>query len=101
LEQGLLHPILRGRPGLSREAVRPIQMHIIGIGDNKVVCRFSEIEALTALALIVLHYRIEVLEEPQFVHETLEQRRERLLEARSGTLTLTPVRVPLQLIRRK
>jgi len=65
------------------------------------VCRFSEIEALTALALIVLHYRIEVLEEPQFAHETLEQRRERLLEARSGTLTLTPVRVPLQLIRRK
>jgi hypothetical protein len=85
---------------LSRAAVRPIQAHIIGIGANEGRCRFFEIEALTVLALIVLHYRIEVLEEPQFMHETLEQRRERVLEAHSG-LTLTPARVPLQLIKRK
>jgi len=65
------------------------------------LCRFSEIEALTALALIVLHYRIEVLEEPQFAHETFEQREERILRARFRALTLTPKRVPLQLIRRK
>ena len=100
MEQGLLHPILRGCSSLSRTAVRSIQAHITGIGANEGLCRFSEIEALTILALIVLHYRIEVLEEPQFVDETLEQKRERLLEAKPG-LTLTPARVPLQLIRRK
>ena len=83
-----------------RAAARPIQAHIIGIGANEGLCRFSGIETLTALALIVLHDRIEVLKELQLVYQTLEPRRERLLEAKIGP-TLTPARVPLQLIRRK
>ena len=76
-------------------------MYFIRIVANNGFCRFSEIEALTAIALIVLHYRVEVLEEPQFTHETFEQRKERVLKAHPGPLTLTPTRVPLQLIRRK
>ncbi|KAG6918711.1 hypothetical protein DXG01_012196 [Tephrocybe rancida] len=39
-------------------------------------------------------YKIEVKEEPQFAHETFEQRKERILLSRPG-LTLTPIRVPL------
>ena len=46
------------------------------------------------------HYRIDVLVEPQFVHKTLEQRGERVLEAQDDELTLTPTPVPFQLIRR-
>lgn len=76
-------------------------MHFIGTGAKERVCRFSEIEALTVLALIVLHYRIEVLGEPQFADESLGQRKERVLEAHTSGLTLTPKRVPLQLTRRK
>ena len=75
-------------------------MHFIDIGANRRRCRFSEVEALTALALVVLHYRIEVLDEPQFAQETFEQRKERILQAHAG-LTMTPTRVPLQLVRRK
>lgn len=77
------------------------QVHFIGIGADERLCRFSEIEALTAIALIVLHYKVEVLEGPEFSHETFEQRKERVLKAHHGSLTLTPTRVPLQLIRRK
>ena len=80
--------------------MRPTHAHTIRIGANGGLYRFFEIESLTTIALIVLHYRIEVLEEPQFAHETLEQRRERVLEAHEGALTLTPTRLPLQLIRR-
>jgi len=100
MEQGFLPPILCGCSSLLRAAVRPTHAHVNVIGANERLCRFAEIEALTALALIVLHYRVEVLEESQFVNETFEQRKERILEAYSG-LTLTPTRVPLQLIRRK
>jgi len=100
LEQGLLHSIHHGHPGLSRGVVHLIQMHIIWISDNKGVYRFSAIEALTTLVPIVLHYRIQVLAELQFVHKTLRQR-ERLLEVWSGAGTLTSVCVPLQLIRCK
>jgi len=76
-------------------------MHFIGTGVKERFCRFSEIEALTVLALIIQHYKIEVLEEPQFAHESFEQRKERVLEAHNGGLTLTPKRVPLRLTRRK
>jgi hypothetical protein len=75
-------------------------VYLIGTDAIKRFCRFSEIEALTAIALIVLRYRIEVLEEPQFTDETFEQRKERVLKAHTG-LTLTPTRVPLRLIRRE
>jgi hypothetical protein len=75
--------------------------HFIGIAVDQKLCRFAEIEGLTAIALIVLHYRIEVLEEPQFAHETFEQRKERVLKAFDGPITLTPTRIPLQFTRRK
>jgi hypothetical protein len=101
LEQGLLHPILCGPSGLPRAAVRPTHAHVIEIGANERLYRFSEIESVTALALMVLHYRIEVLEEPEFVHETFEQRKERVLKEGFSGLTVRPERVPLQFIKRK
>ena len=99
MEQRLLYPIFRRCSSLFRAAVR--LAHFNGTRTKERCCRFSEIEALTVLALIVLHYKIEVLEEPQFVDESFEQRKERVLEAQIGGLTLTPKRVPLQLTRRK
>ncbi|KAI5122235.1 hypothetical protein M0805_007102 [Coniferiporia weirii] len=61
--------------------------------------RFSETQATAILAVLVTRYRIEVQNEPQFVAETFEQRRERVLLAKTD-LTTTPVRVPLVFKRR-
>ena len=49
---------------------------------------FSETEAIAILAMLVSRYKIEVKEEPQFAHETLEERKERILKATRG-VTLT------------
>ncbi|THH06465.1 hypothetical protein EW145_g4070 [Phellinidium pouzarii] len=49
--------------------------------------RFSETEATAILTVLVLRYRIEMRDEPQFISETVEQRRERLLKATVGTTT--------------
>ena len=56
--------------------------------------RFSEIEQIAVLSVIVLHYKITVLEEPQYAHETAEERRTRVLEPHSR-FVLKPVRTPV------
>jgi hypothetical protein len=44
--------------------------------------RFAETEGVAALTLMVSRYKIELMDEPQFAHETLEQTRARLTAAR-------------------
>ena len=46
--------------------------------------RFAETEATAVLAMLVSHYKITIKEEPQFVNETFEERKSRIL-------TSTPV----------
>ncbi|EIW78358.1 614 534 cytochrome P450 [Coniophora puteana RWD-64-598 SS2] len=56
--------------------------------------KFSEAEGTAVLTLLISRYRVEIKDEPQFAHETWEQRKERVLRAESR-VTLAPVRVPL------
>jgi hypothetical protein len=49
---------------------------------------------------MVMHYEISVTEDPRFVNETWGQRRDRVMGAFHGTVTLTPSGVPLTLKRR-
>lgn len=57
--------------------------------------RFSEVEQLAILTMIVLQYRVEVMEEPQFSNEIVEDRRGRILGAVRKSLVLGPKKVPL------
>lgn len=57
--------------------------------------RFSEVEQIAILTPILLKYRIEVTEEPQFSNETVEDRRGRILGAVRKGLLLRPKNVPL------
>ena len=56
--------------------------------------RFTEIELIAVLSVIILHYRITVLEEPQYAHETAEERKMRVL-APQARIAVRPVRTPL------
>jgi len=56
--------------------------------------RFSEIEQIAVLSVIVLHYKITVLEEPQYARETAQERKMRVLE-RHTKLIVRPLRVPV------
>lgn len=64
------------------------------------ITRFSETEAVAILAVLIARYRVELKEEPQFAHETFEQRKERILRCKPGiTLTYVPgSRFPLPCI---
>ena len=53
-------------------------------------CRFFETEGVAIVTMLVSRYKITVKEEPQFAHETFEERKERVLQAKAG-LTLTCV----------
>ena len=55
--------------------------------------RFSEIEQIAVLSVIILHYKVTVLDEPQYVHETAEERKMRVL-AQQIRFVVKPVRVP-------
>ncbi|KAH7923074.1 cytochrome P450 [Leucogyrophana mollusca] len=61
--------------------------------------KFSETEGTAVLTLLVSRYKIEIKEEPQFASETFEQRKARVLSARS-IVTLAPLRAPLVFKRR-
>ncbi|EGN92850.1 hypothetical protein SERLA73DRAFT_98604, partial [Serpula lacrymans var. lacrymans S7.3] len=61
--------------------------------------KFSETEGTAVLTLFIMRYKVEIKEEPQFASETFEQRKERILDARS-TVTLAPTRVPFVFKRR-
>ena len=56
--------------------------------------RFAEVELIAALSVIVLHYKITVLDEPQFAHETAEERKKRVL-APQAHVVLKPIRTPI------
>jgi hypothetical protein len=56
--------------------------------------RFSEIEQIAVLSVIVLRYKITVLDEPQYAHETAQERKMRVL-APQNHLVVKPVRTPM------
>lgn len=60
---------------------------------------FAEVELITAVSLIVLRYKVTVLKEARFAHETPEMTKARVLQARKG-LNLQPARIPLSFARR-
>ncbi|KIK42697.1 hypothetical protein CY34DRAFT_83093 [Suillus luteus UH-Slu-Lm8-n1] len=61
--------------------------------------KFSETEGAAVLTLLISRYTISIKDEPQFVGETYEQRKARVLDAQS-ILTLAPTRLPLVFTRR-
>ncbi|KAH9947147.1 cytochrome P450 [Amylocystis lapponica] len=61
--------------------------------------KFAETEGVAALSLLILHYRIDVKEDPQFASETFAQRKARLLNSRTS-ITMYPVKAPLVFKRR-
>jgi len=61
--------------------------------------RFAEMEIVAVFCMIIPRYKIEVRDEPQFVGESFEVRKERVLRTRQG-LTTTPEKVPLTFKRR-
>jgi succinyl-CoA synthetase alpha subunit len=56
--------------------------------------RFSEIEQIAVLSVIVLHYKITVLDEPQYAHETAQERKMRVL-APQTRFVVKPLRTPM------
>ncbi|KAG1736097.1 cytochrome P450 [Suillus paluster] len=61
--------------------------------------KFSETEGTAVLTVVLSRYTVSVKDEPQFAGETFEQRKTRVLDARSR-LTLAPTRLPLVFRRR-
>jgi hypothetical protein len=47
--------------------------------DMRTFIRFAETEAVAVLTTLLLHYQVEVKEEPQFAMETFEERKARVL----------------------
>ena len=58
------------------------------------IIRFSEIEQIAVLSVIILHYRVTVLEEPQYAHEMAEERKMRVLEPQTR-FVVRPARTPV------
>ncbi|KAL0064233.1 hypothetical protein AAF712_008818 [Marasmius tenuissimus] len=56
--------------------------------------RFSEVESVAILSVLVKKYKISVMEEPEFKHESFEGRKERVLKAQFG-ITHTYVEISL------
>jgi len=73
--------------------VRDYVFALLSTGRNPFF-RFSEIEQIAVLSVVVLHYKIMVLEEPQYALETAEERKARVLQ-RHRPFLVKPVRVPL------
>jgi len=46
--------------------------------------RFSETKGIAILTMLVSQYKLSVKEEPQFAHETFEERKARIIAARQG-----------------
>ncbi|KAG1862036.1 cytochrome P450 [Suillus subalutaceus] len=61
--------------------------------------KFAETEGAAVLTILISQYIISIKDEPQFAGETYEQRKARVLDARS-MLTLAPTRLPLVFRRR-
>ncbi|KAH8075864.1 cytochrome P450 [Cristinia sonorae] len=56
--------------------------------------RFAELESVVVMAMLVKKYKITVKDEPQFAHETFEEKKARVLKTKNG-LTLTPAKTSL------
>jgi len=65
-----------------------------GLTKCRHVLRFAEIEQIAVLSVIILHYKITVLHEAQYAHETAEERKMRLLAVQFH-LSAKPVRTPM------
>ena len=52
------------------------------------ISRFFETEGIAVLTILVSQFKITVKEEPQFAHETFEERKARILACHAG-LTVT------------
>ena len=50
--------------------------------------RFFETEGIAVLTMIISRYKITIKEEPQFIGESFEQRKNRVLKCK-GEMTLT------------
>ncbi|ETW77984.1 cytochrome P450 monooxygenase 13 [Heterobasidion irregulare TC 32-1] len=61
--------------------------------------RFFETEGIAILTMLMSRYKVTIKEEPEYAHETFEERKARILNAKPG-LTLTPIRVPLVFTKR-
>jgi len=59
---------------------------------SPILHRFFETEAIAILTTLVSQYKIGIKEEPQFAHETFEERKARILSCRF-TLTLKYVTI--------
>jgi len=72
----------------------------ISFVDPLSVYRFAEVEILAVLCLMVLHYKIEVTEDPKYAAETFEERKARVLKAGMHVITLVAEKIPLTFRRR-
>ncbi|KAL9709164.1 hypothetical protein Ac2012v2_007518 [Leucoagaricus gongylophorus] len=61
--------------------------------------KFNETEGVAAITSIISRYKIEIQDEPQFKHETFEERKSRILDVQK-LLTIAPRRLPLSFKRR-
>ena len=59
-----------------------------------VISSFFETEGIAILTMLVSRYRVELKDEPEFAHETFEQKKARLTECKQG-LTMTCVFEPV------
>lgn len=62
--------------------------------------RFAEVQMLAVLCLMVLHYEIEVTEDPKYGAETFEERKARVMKAGMHVITLVAEKIPLTFKRR-
>ncbi|KAG2144406.1 cytochrome P450 [Suillus bovinus] len=79
----------------NRDAFLPFSSGYRGCVGRK----FSETEGAAVLTMLISQYTISIKDEPQFAGETYEQRKARVLDARS-IITLAPTRLPLVFKRR-
>ena len=70
---------------------------IKGLGLTRCcILRFAEIEQIAVLSVIILHYKITVLDEPEFAHETAMERKKRVLASQTK-FVVKPIRTPVVL----
>ena len=73
---------------------------IISFVDILRIRRFAEVQMLAVLCLMVLHYEIEVTEDPKYRGETFEERKARVMKAGMHVITLVAEKIPLTFKRR-
>jgi len=78
----------------------PNERLVIDLVDIVCIHRFAEVEILAALCLMVLHYKIEITEDPEYGAETFEERKARVLKAGLHVIALVAEKVPLTFKRR-